>query len=137
MKHLSDSAEWQWINKRYSAGFGQVDRNIRMAMIADGFNLSGDKRSTYSIWAVMMLNYNLAPWLCTKKYFLMLAVLIPGPKSKTHDHFDEFIGPLIDKLLDLWTYGVYCFDAACCKQSSHFILKAMVYGPSEIFSRTG
>ena len=126
MKHVSDSAQWQWINTRYSAEFGTEDRNIRMAMIADGFNPSGDKRSTYSIWAVMMMNYNLAPWLSTKKYFLMLAVLIPGPKSVTQDHFDEFIGPLVDELLELWTYGVYCFDAASYKQSSHFLLKAMV-----------
>ena len=126
MTHVSDSAQWQWINDRYSAEFGHEDRNIRMAMIADGFNPSGDKRSTYSIWAVMMINYNLAPWLCTKKYFMMLAVLIPGPKSVTQDRFDEFIGPLLDELLELWTYGIYCFDAARYRESSHFVMKAMV-----------
>ena len=97
-----------------------------MALVTDGFNPNSDKRGTYSIWPIMLMNYNIAPWLTTKNYFIMLAVLIPGPKSITSEHFDVFIEPLIEELLDLWTYGVYCLDVAQYKQSSHFVLKAMV-----------
>ena len=126
MRHVSDSAQWKWINNRYREEFGSEDRNVRMALITDGFNPNSDKRGTYSIWPILLMNYNIAPWLTTKNYFIMLSVLIPGPKSVTADHFDVFIEPLIEELLDLWTYGIYCRDVANYKESSHFILKAMV-----------
>ena len=126
MKHVSNSAQWKWVSSRFSQEFGYDDRNIRMALVTDGFNPNSDKRGTYSIWPILLMNYNIAPWLTTKNYFIMLAVLIPGPKSITAEHFDVFIEPLIDELLNLWTYGVYCLDVAQYKQSSHFVLKAMV-----------
>ena len=126
MKHVSDSAQWKWISSRFREEFGYDDRNVRMALVTDGFNPNSDKRGTYSIWPILLMNYNIAPWLTTKNYFIMLAVLIPGPKSITAEHFDVFIEPLIEELLNLWTYGVYCLDVAQYKQSSHFILKAMV-----------
>ena len=50
-----------------------------MALVIDGFNLNLDKRGTYSIWPILLMNYNIVSWLTTKNYFIMLAVLIPGP----------------------------------------------------------
>ena len=126
MRHVSHSKQWKWINERYAAEFAYDDRCIRLALIADGFNPSADKRSTYSIWPVLLLNYNIAPWFTTKKYFIMLSLLMPGPKSVTAEHFDEWMSPLVDELLELWTYGIYCKDAARYKESSSFILRAMV-----------
>ena len=126
MTHVSHSAQWKWINECFGKEFGNEDRNVRMALVTDGFNPNSDKRGTYSIWPILLMNYNIAPWLTTKNYFIMLGVLIPGPKSVTADHFDVFIEPLIEELLDLWTYGVYCIDIARYKESSHFVLKAMV-----------
>ena len=126
MRHVSESEQWKWINRRFMAEFGYDDRNVRLALVTDGFNPNSDKRSTYSIWPILLLNYNIAPWLSTKNYFIMLSVLIPGPRSVTADHFDQFIAPLVDELLELWTTGVYCMDIAAYKESSHFILKAMV-----------
>ena len=126
MTHVSDSTQWKWINERFREEFGCDDRNVRMALVTDGFNPNSDKRGTYSIWPILLMNYNIAPWLTTKNYFIMLTVLIPGPKSVTADHFDIFIEPLIEELLELWNYGVYCIDVARYKQSSNFVLKAMV-----------
>ena len=126
MKHVSDSAQWKWISSRFKEEFGYDDRNVHMALVTNGFNPNSDKRGTYSIWPILLMNYNIAPWLTTRNYFIMLAVLIPGPKSITAKHFDVFIEPLIEKLLNMWTYGVYCLDVAQYEQSSHFILKAMV-----------
>ena len=126
MNHVSHSKQWLWINERFKEDFAYDDRCIRLALIADGFNPSSDKRSTYSIWPILLLNYNMAPWLTTKKYFIILAMLIPGPKSVTSEHFDVYMAPLIDELLDLWTYGIYCKDIANYKNSSAFILRAMV-----------
>ena len=126
MKHVSQSRQWQFIDERFRREFGYNDRNVRVALVADGINPNGDKRSVYSLWLVMLLNYNIPPWLSTKRYFTMLAILIPGPKSVTSEHFDVFLEPLIEEMLDLWNYGVYRIDAACYKESSHFILRAML-----------
>ena len=126
MSHVSHAKQWQWINERYAEEFAYDDWCVRMALIADGFNPSSDKRNTYSIWPILLLNYNMAPWLTTKKYFIILAMLMPGPKSVTSDHFNEFMSPLIDELLELWTHGIYSIDIANYKNSSAFILKAMI-----------
>ena len=56
----------------------------------------------------------------------MLVALIAGPKSMTGDHFDIFIEPLIEELLDLWEYGVYCADVERYKELLHFVFNAMV-----------
>lgn len=126
MTHVSDSAQWRWISQRFQEEIGYDDRNVRMALITDGFNPNSDKRGTYSIWPILLMNYNIAPWLTTKNYFIMLAILIPGPKSVTAEHFDIFMEPLIEELLELWEFGVYCMDVARYKESSHFVLKAMI-----------
>ena len=120
MIHVSHSAQWKWISERYRDEFGYEDRNVRMALVTDGFNPNSDKRGTYSIWPILLMNYNIAPWLTTKLYFIMLAILIPGPRSVTGDHFDVYIAPFIDKLLELWTDGIYCFDIARTKNKKIF-----------------
>ena len=67
MTHVSDSARWKWINERFREEFGCDDRNVQMALVTDGFNPNLDKRGTYSIWPILLMNYNIAPWLTTKK----------------------------------------------------------------------
>jgi hypothetical protein len=60
---------------------------------------------------VALLNYNLPPWLCTKKFFILLALLIPGKQFVTSEHLDVYLEPLVEELLQLWegvsTYDVY------------------------------
>ena len=97
-----------------------------MALVTDGFNPHLDKRSTYSIWPIFLMNYNIAPWLTTKNYFIMLGILIPRPKFVTAAYFDIYIELLIEELLELWEEGVYCMDVARYKESTHFVLKAMI-----------
>nr|GFA73906.1 hypothetical protein [Tanacetum cinerariifolium] len=36
---------------------------------------------TYNMWPVILMTYNLPPWLCMKESSFMLTLLIPGPKS--------------------------------------------------------
>ena len=128
MRHVSQSKQWEFINNRFQAEFGEEDRNVRMALVADGINPSGDKTSVYSLRPVLLLNYNLPPWLSTKKYFMLLAILIPRPKSVIGDHFDVFLNPLIDEMLELWNHGVHCMDASNYKRSSNFVWRLWSYG---------
>jgi hypothetical protein len=50
---------------------------------------------------VTLLNYNLPLWLSTKKFFILLALLIPGKDSVTSDNFDIYMEPLVEELLQL------------------------------------
>jgi hypothetical protein len=59
--------------------------------------------STWSTWPMMLLNYNLPPWLSTKNFFVLLALLIPVKQSVTSKVFDVYMEPLVDELLELWT----------------------------------
>ena len=54
--------------------------------------------------------FNLPPWLCLKRKFIMMSVLIEGPKEPGND-IDVFLQPLMDNLLLLWKEeGVHMWD---------------------------
>ncbi|BBN67204.1 hypothetical protein Prudu_8S000300 [Prunus dulcis] len=54
------------------------------------------------------VTYNLPSWLCMKRKFMMLTLLISGPKQPGND-IDVYLEPLIDDLKSLWDgiRGVY------------------------------
>jgi hypothetical protein len=53
-----------------------------------------------------MLNYNIPPWLTTKKHFVMLSLIIPSLRSIIGEHFDVYLKPLLDELKMLWEVGI-------------------------------
>ncbi|XP_042964595.1 uncharacterized protein LOC122298807 [Carya illinoinensis] len=65
----------------------------------------------YSIWPVILVPYNLPPWLCMKDQFFMTSLIIPGPKSPSND-IDVYLQPLVDELLEFWEHGVPTYDAS-------------------------
>jgi hypothetical protein len=89
--------------------FGNDARNIHFALAADGVNPFKQTRSTWSMWPVTLLNYNLLPWLCTNFFFVLLALLIPGKESVTLKVFDVYMEPLVEEILQLW-YGISTYD---------------------------
>ena len=70
----------------------------------------------------MLVIYNFPPWLCMKKKFTFLTLLISGPRQPGND-IDVYLAPLIDDLNTLWNEGVQAYDAY--KQET-FNLKAML-----------
>ena len=58
----------------------------------------------------MLVIYNLPPWLCMKRKFVMLTLLISGPKQPGND-IDVYLAPLIDDLSTMWYEGVDAYDA--------------------------
>lgn len=109
MRHPVDSLAWDRINKKWPS-FESDPRNIRFGLSTDGFNPFQDLSSRYSCWPVVLVTYNLPPWLCMSKESLMLTLLIPGPKQPGND-IDIYLAPLIDDLKDLWNNGVKVYDA--------------------------
>jgi hypothetical protein len=100
--HPYDSKAWKHFDENMDPLFKEDPWNVYFALVVDGFNPFKQTRSTWSTWPVMLLNYNLPPWLCTKKFFVMLVLLIPGKQSVTTKNFDDYMAPLVEELLQLW-----------------------------------
>jgi hypothetical protein len=60
--------------------FADDARNIRFGLSMDGINPFGEQSSGHSTWPVTLCIYNLPPGLCMKWKFIMMLVLILGPK---------------------------------------------------------
>ena len=56
-----------------------------------------------------MITYNLPPWLCIKRKFMMLSLLILGPRQPDNDIY-IYLPPLIEDLKTLWEVGVEAYD---------------------------
>ena len=54
--------------------------------------------------------YNLHPALCMKHKYMMLSMMISGPKQPVNE-IDVYLNPLIEDLKLLWNKRVDVFDA--------------------------
>ena len=59
----------------------------------------------YSVWPVVLIPYNLPPWLCMKSTSFILSTIVPRPTSPGND-IDVYLQPLIQELNELWSDGV-------------------------------
>jgi len=93
---------------------------VRLALASDGFNPFGNMRTSYSMWLMVLIPYNLPPWKCMKKTNFFVSLLIPGPKSPGKE-IDIYLQPLIEELKELWNDGVRTYD---CINAKYFQLHA-------------
>ena len=132
MRHTADSPQWNFVHTDLEpeAGndmFGRDPRDLHLGLAVDGMNPYSEKRSTLSLTPVIMFNYNLPPWMVTKKYFVMLCLLIPTKVSLTGLNFDVFIQPLVDELQQLWSRGgVLTRDARAYSGMATFKMRAVL-----------
>lgn len=109
MRHIADSKAWKDFKERYE-DFFQEDRNIMVGLTTDGVSPFRTMNSTYSIWPVVTVLYNLPPWKCMKQPYFVLNMIISGPKGPGNN-IDVYLQPLISELKTLWV-GVETFDAS-------------------------
>lgn len=109
LRHPVDAPQWRLVDEKWP-DFAKEHRNLRLALSADGINPHSLMNSRYSCWPVLLITYNLPPWLCTKRKFIMLTLLISGPKQPGND-IDVYLSPLIDDLKELWVSGILAYDA--------------------------
>ena len=64
----------------------------------------------YSMWPVILIPYNLPPWLVIKEPYFTLSSLIPSPHQPGNE-IDIYLKPLVDELKELWEEGVETYDA--------------------------
>jgi len=122
IRHVADSSQWRYINRKY-VDFGNEVRNIRFGLSSDGINPFGNQSSRHSTWPVLLCIYNLPPWLCMKRKYIMMSLLIQGPKQPGNN-IDVYLSPLVDDLKTLWSQGVKVYDAY---KEEYFILRAMIF----------
>jgi hypothetical protein len=103
IRHPADATQWWNIDLR-NPEFEEDPRNIRIAMSTDGMNPFMNN-STHSTWPIVLTIYNLPPWLCNKRKYIMLSGLIPGPHQPGND-INTYFRPLVDDLKLLWCKGV-------------------------------
>lgn len=108
LRHPADSEIWNAINTQHP-DFALDSRNMRFGLATDGFNPYGKCNSTHSCWPVVLVPYNLPPWLCMKASSLMLTLIITGYPGKD---FHTFMQPVYDELNELFDIGMPTYDAS-------------------------
>jgi len=108
LRHAADSPQWKKINSLYPE-FGRDPRNLRLGLATDGMNPYANLSSKHSSWSVLLIIYNLSYWLCMKRKYMMLSMMISGPRQLGND-INVYLGPLIEDLRLLWDEGVEVFD---------------------------
>ena len=96
---------------------------MRLGLGMDSVNLFGFKSTSYSVWPVVVVNYNLPPSMEIKKGYVMLSLLIPG-RHKVNN-VDVYLEPLIDELEELWR-GIEVIDMSRLASTKNFFLKAVL-----------
>ncbi|KAK7256311.1 hypothetical protein RIF29_29752 [Crotalaria pallida] len=129
LRHPADSPQWRKIDHEYP-DFAQDARNLHLALSTNGINPHGVQRSSHSTWPVMLVIYNLPPWLCMKRKYMMLSMLISGPKQPGND-IDVYLTPLIEDLKQMWETGIEVY------RRESFNLRAMLFGTISDFSAYG
>jgi len=110
LRHPADSLAWKTFDSIHP-NFASDPRNVRLGLASDGFTPFKMMAKGHSIWPVVLMTYNLAPWDCMKQPYLMLSLLIPGPSSPKSS-IDVYLEPLIDKLKEFWEKGFETYDAS-------------------------
>ena len=109
LRHPADSPAWHLVDSKWP-DFGQEPRNLRLTLSANVINPHNTFSTTYSCWPVMLIIYNLPPWMCMKRKFITLSLLISRTKQHGND-LDVYLAPLIDDLKIFWNIGIETYDA--------------------------
>ncbi|KAG8493023.1 hypothetical protein CXB51_010409 [Gossypium anomalum] len=107
LRHLTDSLAWKSFDSKFPS-FASDPRNVRIGLAADGFNPFKIMSTSYSTWPVVLVPYNLPPWICMKQPSFIVSMIIPGEKGPRND-IDIYMQPLIEELKQLWV-GVETYD---------------------------
>jgi len=124
MRSALDSPAWKEV-KNIDSAFFEEGRNVKLGLSLDGMNPFTDKSTRHSTWPVFLLNYNLPGWMVTKRFFVMLSLLIPAKESIKSENIDVYLEPLVDELLLLWD-GVPAVDMSDSTEGNAFTLRGIL-----------
>ena len=96
LRHPVDSILWEEFDKEH-VQFTKDSRNMRLGLSNDGFNPFGNMSTSYNMWLVILVLYNLLSSRCMKDLYMMISLLIPKPKAPRNE-IDMYLQLLVDDL---------------------------------------
>lgn len=102
--------------------FASKSRNVYLGLCTDGFKPFRSSGGNYSLWPMILTPYNLPLYMCMKREYLYLTILVPG-RNHPKRSLDVFLRPLIEELQELWINGVDAFDVSV---NQNFNLKVVL-----------
>ncbi|KAL8155009.1 hypothetical protein AgCh_000397 [Apium graveolens] len=108
LRHPADGIAWKHFDNIYP-DFAIDSRSVRTGLASDGFNPFSNLSSSYSLWPVILIPYNMPPWASPNGTNYLMSLLIPCLKSPGKD-YDVFLQPLIKELKELW-HGIDAYDS--------------------------
>ncbi|GJV98287.1 hypothetical protein Tco_1553539 [Tanacetum coccineum] len=109
IQHPADALAWKFFDQKFP-DFASDPRNVRLALASDGFNPFKIRNVAHSIWHVVLIPYNLPPWLVMKQPNFILSLIILGLRGPGNK-IDVYMQPLIKELMELWKDGVETFSS--------------------------
>jgi hypothetical protein len=93
-------------------------------------NPFGENRTVHNIWSVILTMYNLPTWLCHRRKYLTLSILIQGLKQADTD-INVFLEPPMKDMVKLWDEGYICgisisMSILHCMQSYLFVFMMLL-----------
>ena len=82
---------------------------IRLGLASDRMSPFGNLSTNHSSWPVLLMIYNFLPWLCMKPKYIMLCMMIAGPRQPGNE-IEIYLTPLVEDLRKLWVNRVDVFD---------------------------
>ncbi len=77
--HVADGKTWAHVDAKWPV-FAAEFQNLRLTRSTNDFNPFSEKLCQWSTWLVCVLIYNLPPWLTIKRFFVLVALIIPAKK---------------------------------------------------------
>ncbi|XP_025616786.1 uncharacterized protein [Arachis hypogaea] len=109
IRHPSDGQAWKNFDSRYP-NFSKELRNLRLGLASDDFNPFQTMNVAHNTWPIVLMVYNVSPWMSMKSEYCMFSLLIPGPCSPGNN-IDIFLQPLIEELTELWELEIDTYDS--------------------------
>ncbi len=72
VRFVVHSKAWKHINAMWP-NFTKDPKNLRFVLTTDGMNPFGDFNFKHSTWLILLLMYNLFPWLVINIYFYVIS----------------------------------------------------------------
>jgi hypothetical protein len=83
--HVMNSKQWELIDLKWPS-FGNEPKNVWLGLFTDGLNMFEEIRSTWSLWPMVLVNYNISLWLTIKRHFMVLYLIVPRPTTITSNN---------------------------------------------------
>ena len=124
--HPTDYSQWQRFDEKHKE-FSDDPRNVRFGLSTNGMNPFNEcdhvGMSDHNTWPVILTMYNIPTWLCQKRKYHLLTILISGPKQPGID-IDVLLEPLMQEMERLWRHGEPMYDAF---RKEDFICRAIIF----------